>query len=387
MAARDFLTHYRLPPPLVAEEQYQVYWNDTVFRFFSISQQPPSSAVGSTACRIQILPASVTVNIPSNLSVPVVLPRTAETYNQTSFSPATIRWIQTALNFTKNFIAEVDAEKQPVMPDFNINHCELPPFVSYVMNDSCVGSEIGRVFLGYLKVLLSVPPVPVTVERYISDPEGNPWEPPFGQYTTAWQWGPVETKYVPNKAICAALIAMVVLPFFCLYVLHALSAPLGFGVSLGVRDIAPWAGIADIATPPKPLEGLGDVGIDEMINQEKLRGVVLSLVPASDTGDYVVPQGGGVYGVARRVGAKKSSSKKVEVRVGCDWETDDGAASATASPPPAMSATPTAAAGGRGMAAAAPQGAGGGAAVGDTTGGIVWYTAPAAGDAKGEGNV
>jgi hypothetical protein len=193
-------------------------------------------------------------------------------------------------------------------------------------NDSCVSSEVDKLFLGYLRLLLSdVPPVAVNVNNMTDSVTGLPWEPPFGQFTTPYYWGPMESRFVPNKAANAFMLVLLVLVVVLMLILHALANPGQFGF----RDAAPWMMLADVPNPPKPLLNMGGKGLDQILQQERSMGIVLfyhddglHAAAAEVTGHGTPAAVATAAAGAAACTSGGSAVTRAVVHVGTDWQCD-----------------------------------------------------------------
>ena len=267
-------------------EKYQATVNNS---FLTMRTMSPDMG---TACRTVLKPVQAVVDISPNTTAPLLL----SDYRPVPFPPAVLQWVMTALNFTAKLIADVDAGDEPSLPGGlgqYLRGCSSNAVLAAsgapaaTDGDSCVSTEIDKIFLGYLRLLTEVPPVPllvkphkVTVEEFLSPNYTSVDEssPDFSNYTSKWAWGPVETRFVPRKVVCGFMIAFIIIIMAVFFILHGLTA---LPATLAVRDVAPWVVLADIADPPDALAGLGGLGLDEFIKQEQQRKVILSFDPVA----------------------------------------------------------------------------------------------------------
>lgn len=131
--------------------------------------------------------------------------------------------------------------------------------------------------------------------------------------------------------------------------LHHLTAPGPDGLS--IRDIAPWMMLADHPNPPKHLEGLAGLGVDQVVEQEEKKGIVLALRPiVIDDGHNVITSkdlkapasansrddttpvkdgdvATGVAGGGAGPSVQQQQKARVVVHVGCGWQLRPGGGS------------------------------------------------------------
>lgn len=190
------------------------------------------------------------------------------------------------------------AVDMPTMP-LKLSSCyNMNYFASGVADDSCVSTEIDKVFASYLIELATMDkarwdfqpgtePVAGGMVQNDTSPS-SPAAPARGAFNGSagmprWEWGPVVARTVPNKVAQSCVVVFTVLTVLLLILLHWMTSPLTAltGSDLcpeGFRDATPWMAFADAEHPPEALKDLTGLPVDEAVKHEGSKGIVMGLV-------------------------------------------------------------------------------------------------------------